>query len=184
MGLLSAIKSRLFPPELCRVAKTGDATAVSELLNRTNVVVVGAQLGPAIPFDAEQQSAIDAIESAANNKAFDGVLRFDVDDDTFLPIFTDQTAAESFCGAYCSLLGHIHAYRLFTVPGHYIRDAIDDNDFIVVNPQYGNEAEIDRSKSKSIRDKLSGSDALDQAQFLSLAVPMIGVPSTIEFAPD
>lgn len=184
MRLLSAIKLRLFPPELCRIAKSGDAAALSELLNRSTVVVVGADLGPPIPFDAEPQVAIDAIETAAHNKAFDGVLRFDVDDDSFLPIFTDQTAAESFCGAYCSLLGHTHAYRLFSIPGHYIREAIDENDFIVVNPQYVNEAEIDRSQSKSIRDRLLSSESPDQAQFLSLAIPMTGVRNTIEFSPE
>ena len=55
MGLLSALKRRFFAPELCRAAKTGDVAATAQCIARTSVVVVGADLGDSVPFDADEK---------------------------------------------------------------------------------------------------------------------------------
>ncbi len=185
MGLFSGIKSRLFPPELSRVAKTGDASTIAECISRTSIVVIAADLGDSISFDTDQQSAIALVEAATQKKTFDGsVHKYEIDGSTFLPIFTDVPTAEAFCGAYCGLLNHIHAFRLFTAPGAYLRDWIAEQDFIVVNPQSHNEVEIDRSNSLMIREQLPNPDQINEIQFTSLVIPMIGISQTVEFAPD
>jgi hypothetical protein len=185
MGLLSALKSRFFPPELCRVAKLGDPATTAECIARTGVVVIGADLGGSIPFDADDNSVTTIIGAAAREKRFEGgVHKYEIDGEKFLPIFTDREAAEVFCGAYCSLLGRIHAFRLFAIPGGYIRQWIADQDFIVVNSQSNNEVKIDQSKSQLIRERLPETRTSCDAKFVSLALPRVGVSRTIEFSPD
>jgi hypothetical protein len=184
MGLLATLKERFFPPELCRVAKAGDSANIADCLARTAVVVIGADVGVPVPFDADDNSVIGALEAAAK-KSFDcEIHKYNIHGDVFIPIFTDVPAAESFCGAYYSLLGHIHAFRLFTILGAYIRHWINDQDFIVVNPQGNNEVEIDHNKSSAICTRLSESDTFSDAHFVSLALPMAGISRTIEFAPN
>lgn len=185
MGLLSALKSRFFPPELCRLAKLGDPAATAACIARKPLVVIGADLGACVPFDADPNSVVTMTEAAAHKKPFDGdIHKYHVEGETFLPIFTDREAAELFCGAYCSLLGQIHAFRLFLVPGAYIRNWIADQDVIVVNPQGRNEVEINRRKSQAIRERLPEVHAFSDAKFISLALPMAGLSRPIEFGPD
>jgi len=185
MDLLSTLKSRFFPPELCRIAKTGDVAAIVDFLARTSVVVVAADLGDSAPMDADPNAIIAIVEAAGQRKSFDGeVHKYELDGEVFLPVFTDAAAAELFCGAYVSLLGQIHAFRLFRVPGAYVRNGIADKNIIVVNPQSDNEVEIDRSKSEAIRAGLTETDDLNDAKFLSLALPAAGISQPIEFTPE
>jgi len=185
MGLLSALKNRFFPPELCRIAKAGDVAATVDCLARTSVVVVAADLGDSAATDADRGAIIAIVEAAAQKKSFDGeVHKYEIDGEVFLPVFTDAAAAELFCGAYVSLLGHVHAFRLFRVPGACVRNWIADEDMIVVNPQSNNEVEIDRSKSEAIRAGLTETDNSDDAEFVSLVLPMAGIAKAIEFSPE
>jgi hypothetical protein len=185
MGLLSALKNRFFAPELCRVAKAADVAATAECIGRSSVVVIGADLGNSVPLNPEHDAVLAIVEAAAQKKSFEGsVHKYEIDGETFLPIFTDPLAAESFCGAYVSLLNRIHAFRIFRVPGAYIGRWIAGGDVLVVNPQNNNEVEIDRAKSQAIRARLPGTDGFADAQFVSLALPMPGVSRPIEFTPD
>ena len=184
MGLLSALTNRFFPPELCRVAKTGDVARIVDCLARTSVVVVAADLGDSVPLNGERDALISILESAAQRKSFSGDLhKYKIDGEIFLPVFTDAAAAETFCGAYVSLVGHIHAFRLFRVPGRYLRKCIADQDIIVVNPQSINEVEIDRGKSDGIRAGLPETASLNDAEFVSVVLPMAGISQAIEFGP-
>jgi hypothetical protein len=185
MGLLSALKSRFFPPELCRLAKLGDPATTAESIARTPVVVIGADLGGSIPFDADLNSITTIVEAALQKKPFEGSIhKYEIDGETFLPIFTDRDAAELFCGAYCSLLGRIHAFRLFAILGGYIRSWIADQDIIVVNSQSNNEVKINQSKSQLIRERLPETRTSCDAKFVSIALPMVGVSRPIQFSPD
>jgi len=185
MGLLSALKSRFFPPELCRVAKIGDVSAIAQCMAGTSVVVIGRDLGDSVPFDAGQGVITAIVEAAAEKKSFDGdIHKYEIEGETFLPVFTDTAAAESFCGAYVSLLGHIHAFRLFEVPGAFIRKWIADDDIIVINPQCSNEVEIDKGKSESVCRSIAETDDLSGARFVSVALPMLGISQPIDFGPD
>ena len=90
MGFLSALKSRLFPPELCRVAKTGDVSAAAQCFARRSVVVVAADLGDSFPFDAQLETVTPIVEAAAHKESFEGEIhKYEIDDRVFLPIFTD-----------------------------------------------------------------------------------------------
>ncbi len=185
MGLLYTLKSRLFPPELCRVAKSADATGIAACLSRAAVVVIGADLGDPLPLDADQDAVIAIVEAAAQNKSFDGdVHKYSIESEIFLPIFTDPVAAEMFCGAYVSLLNHLHAFRLFCVPGASVRVWIREKETMIVNPQSPGEVEIDREISSTIRALLPEADGHGEAQLVSVALPMLGVSRTIEFAPE
>jgi hypothetical protein len=185
MGLFSSLKTRFFPPELCRVAKTSDVSAITECIGRTSVVVIGRDLGDSAPFDSQQDVIMAIAEAAAQKKSFDGdIHKYEIDGATFLPVFTDTAFAESFCGAYASLLGRFHAFRLFRVPGTYISSWICNNDIIVVNPQSDNEVEIDRSKSSAICTGLALTDNFSGAHFVSLVLPMPGISRPIEFCPE
>jgi hypothetical protein len=185
MGLLRALKNRLFPPTLCRVARRGDSVATADCIASTALVVIGADLGESVPFDADQGSVTAVIEAAARKKTFDGSIhKYELDGKTFLPLFTDTATAESFCGAYCGLLGHVHAFRLFKVPGTYIRHWIADDDIIIVNPQYNNEVELKPNQSSEIRDRLPVTNTFHDAKIVSVTVPMLGISRPIEFRPD
>jgi hypothetical protein len=184
MGLLSALKSRLFSPELCRVAKTGDMAAVARCLAREPVVVIGADLGDSFLVGAQPDAVFKTVGAVAQKKSFEGEIhKYEIDGEIFVPVFSDSAAAELFCGAYCSLLGRIHAFRLFTVPGAYIRHWIADGDTVVVNPQSSNEVEIDPIRSQDMCMLLPKPEGLNDAQFLSLVLPCPGISSPIEFLP-
>jgi len=181
---MSAIKSRFFPPTLCRVARRGDSVATADCIAKTSLVVIGADLGESVPFDADQESVIAVIEAAVRKNAFDtGIHKYEFDGKTCLPLFTDTATADSFCGAYCSLLGHIHVFRLFTVPGTYIRHWIAEGDFIIVNPQCNNEVELNPNQSSEIRDRLPVSNTFYAAQMVSVTLPMFGISRPIAFRP-
>lgn len=185
MGLFSALRDRLVTPELCRVAKKTDTAATVECLARTPVVVVGADLGHSVQRDAEESQIIGVVEAAAQKKSFDGeVHKYVIDGQAYLPVFTDVAAADAFCGAYVDLLGHIHAFRLFRVPGAYLRHWIADGDVIVVNSQSDHEVEIDSNSSGAIRDGLPDTNGFTQTEFLNLVLPMPGISRTIEFRPE
>lgn len=185
MGLMSALKSRFFSPEICRVAKSGNVASIVECIAHTQLVVVAADLGNSVPLDADEQSVISMIHAATRKKRFDGdIHKYEIDGKAFLPVFTDRSTAELFCGAYCDLIGCIHAFRLFAIPGPYIRNWIADDDVIVVNPQSNNEVEFHHDHSQAIRDRLPGVDDYNEARFLSLALPMAGISQTIEFRPE
>ena len=184
MGLLSALKSRLFPPTLCRVARRGDSAATSDCIANTSLVVIGADLGESVPFDADQESVIAVIEAAVRKNAFDtGIHKYEFEGKTYLPLFTDSANAELFCGAYCSLLGHLHAFRLFTVPGAYIRQWIADGDTIIINPQCDNEVKLNPNQSSEIRDRLPVTNTFQAAQIVSVTLPMFGISRPIDFRP-
>jgi hypothetical protein len=185
MSLLSALRDRLFSPELCRVAKKTHIAATIECLARTPVVVVGADLGSSVQRDAAENQIIAMVEAATEKKSFDGhVHKYVVDGQAYLPVFTDVAAAEAFCGAYVDLLGCIHAFRLFRVPGTFLRQWIADGDVIIVNSQGNHEVEIDPHRSGAIRDALTASNGSTQAEFLCLVLPMPGISRSIEFRPD
>ena len=185
MGLLYSLKSRFFPPELCRVAKSADETRIAACLSRTSVLVIGADLGDPLPFDADQGSTIAIVEAAAERKSFDGdVHKYSIESETFLPIFTDSIAAEMFCGAYVSLLNRLHAFRLFCVPGASVRAWIGENETLIVNPQGPSEVKIDGEMSSAIRALLPSSGDPCEAQLVSVALPVPGVSRTIEFGPE
>jgi hypothetical protein len=184
MGLLSALRARFFSPELCRVAKKTDIAATIECLARTPVVVVGADLGNAVQFGEEESQIITIAEAAAQKKSFEGdIHKYVIDDQVYLPVFTDAAAAGAFCGAYVDLLGHIHAFRLFRVPGAYLRHWIADGDMVIVDSQSNHEVEIDPSGSRAVRDGLPDSSGFEQAEFLSLVLPIPGISRPIEFRP-
>lgn len=185
MRLLSALKDRIFPPQLCRTANAGDVPEIVDCLARTFVVVIAAELGDSVPMNAERSATIAIVKSAAERKSFEGdIHKYEIDGETFLPVFTDVAAAEAFCGAYVSLLGRIHAFRLFRVPGRYLRNWIADRDVIVVNSQSSNEVEINRGKSGAIRAGLAETGSLDDVQFVSVVLPMAGISQAIEFGPE
>lgn len=147
--------------------------------------MIGADLGHSVPFDASQESVIAVIEAAARKNAFDaGIHKYEFEGKTYLPLFTDTASADSFCGAYCGLLGHIHAFRLFTVPGTYIRQWIAEGDIIIVNPQCDHEVEINPNQSAEIRDRLPVTNSFHAAQLVSVTFPMSGISRPIEFRPD
>lgn len=185
MRLFSALRSRIFPPELCRVAKSGDVPEIVSCLARTSVVVIAADLGDSVPLNAPRSATIAIVKSAAERKSFDGdIHKYEIDGEIFLPVFTDAAAAETFCGAYVGLLGRIHAFRLFKVPGNYLRHWIADQDIIVVNPQSSNEVEMQRGKSEGIRAGLPEIGSFNQAEFVSVVLPMAGISQSIEFGPE
>ena len=185
MSLLYSLKNRFFPPELSRVSKSGDAKVVSECLSRTTVVVIGADLGDPLPFDADQDVVLAIVEAAAEKRSFDGLAhKFSYESQRYLPVFTDPVAAEMFCGAYVSLLGRLHAFRLFRVPGASVGSWLDDNDVLVVNSQGPGEVKISGESSREIGALLGDSGDLRQARFLSVALPMLGVTQTMEFGPE
>ena len=185
MRLFSALKNRIFAPELCRVATAGDVPEIVSCLARTPVVVIAADLGDSVPMNAERSATIAIVEAAAERKSLDGdIHKYEIDGEIFLPLFTDVAAAEAFCGAYVSLLERIHAFRLFRVPGRYLRNWIADRDVIVVNPQSSNEVEISRGKSEAIRAGLAETGSLGDVQFVSVVLPMAGISQAIEFGPE
>ena len=184
MGLLSALKNRLFPPALCRLAKRGEAPAIVKHLSQVTVVVLGADIGTGVSYIPTEDALELMVETAAQKKSFDNdVLKYDYDGETFLPIFTDETAAQKFCGSYCSLLEQIHAFRLFAVPGSYIGAWMGHGDILVINPQSDNEVEIDSTDTNLIRSQLPTQNDFGHARFLALVFPMHGVSKTIEFKP-
>ena len=185
MSLLYSLKSRFFPPELSRVSRSGDAKMISDCLSRNTVVVIGADLGEPLPFDADQDAVLDIVEAAAQRKSFDGLAhKFSYEGQRYLPVFTDPVAAEMFCGSYVSLLGHLHAFRLFRVPGASVGCWIEDNDVLIVNSQSPGEAEISGETSREIGVLLGDSGDPHQARFLSVALPMFGATQAIEFGPE
>ena len=96
MRLLSALRGRFFSPELCRVAKTTDIAVTIECLARSPVVVVGADLGRSVQFDAKESEIIAIAEAATQKKSFDGEIhKYAIDDHTYLPVFTDVATAEA-----------------------------------------------------------------------------------------
>ena len=185
MSLLYSLKSRFFPPELSRVSKSGDVSAISECLSRIGVVVIGADLGDPLPFEADQDTVLAVVEAAALRKSFEGQAhKFSYENQRYLPVFTDPVAAEMFCGAYVTLLGQLHAFRLFRVPGACVGSWIDDNDILIVNSQAPSEAEISGESSREMGALLGGSVDPRQAQLLSVALPMLGVARVVEFGPE
>lgn len=174
----------MFPKSLSATARSGDIAALCMQMTKSPVVVIGADIGDGIPTGTPNPDQVLAIaEAAASKRSFDGSHKYELDGVRYLPVFSDATAANLFCGAYVDLLSHVHAFRLFSVPGAALASSIADTDTLVINPQSDDEVELTREHSLALRKSLEGSKPADPA-ILSVTIPVPGVDEEITFPPN
>ena len=173
----------MFPRPRVRIASQQDFASLRDRIGLSPVVVLGADIGDGVSLRDRSDQLPKITEYAAQRQGFDGIHKFDLDGITFVPIFADETSAKEFCGAYVDLLSKIHAFRLFRISGSVLASFIGDNDTVVYNSQNDDEVELTCEQSRELKRSLETSGS-QNADFLSIALPVPGVEHEITFTPN
>jgi len=180
--VLKSFLYRLFAKPRKLNAKVQDLESLLCEIESSFIVVVGSDIGAGVNPNNRSDSLPKITEYAAQRNSFDGAHRFELDGQTFLPIFLDANSARNFCGSYVDLLSEIHAFRLFRISGAVLATCIADGDTLVFNSQNDDEIEFSCEQTLELKQSL-GMDGEHETEFLSIALPVPGVEQEIIFSP-
>lgn len=153
-------------------ALSGNPARYRQALIESELVVIHAELGEGLPFNAPEEAVLRMVEKAASVEPAEArFFTYEDEGRTHFPFFLTVLDAANFCGAYSGRENRLYAYQLMEIQGAAIIQWSRQFDNLVMNAQGDDEFKPGNEFISALRELPSSNESTVRMRRLEVCLP-------------